>query len=578
MKILYSILLLLVLLSPIGLFFFPETNRFEMIRSGGPLLALGILVLFFFVTRGFAFWREGWKGRASFWIPWGVFVSLSTLSFVFAEVKMFGFAEVFVLLLGSLVMMVLSQDRRLTTWLPWLFLATLLLATGVGVFGFLTTDHARFFGFFYDPSIKADAWPNAYASFFLLTFPFALWALYSRSFRWELILRPLLAGFLFAGFVLTLSRGAFLAGFLEVLLSIFILRPRFKTVFIQGILILLFTALFSQSILWFKTESIEVEARLSFSQVEGGNSASERVQFFEGAMKMIKENPWFGTGPSTFKYEYPAVQQGFLALSDHPHNVLFKWGVERGIPAVGAFLVFMGCLFWSGFCRFKSCFFVRIAWIALLGFFAHHMIDYNLNFVTNALFVYFVWAGLMTQDFPSRPVRWMPVMGCFLTFILMLSGFKWALDEWRFNGTSVFNPLVPSWELHEKIDSTKGAERESWVLKQLEINPKDAQAWVWLGALREEMGDLLGAREAYSHAIAVNPKNTFAFYLAYARVLQALRDAEGLNMLAEHLEPLFVEYEELYKKNLHYTQSTSEWDWMQELKKILNEFQSDYVG
>ncbi len=593
-KKLYFFLFAFVLASPALLVFFPQANRHEIIREIGPLLGLGVLVLCFFAAFLCKHWKENRlsiQGKRSVLLPFALFVLWSLLSFFFAEVSVFGFAEIFMLLIGGLLLLILPQESYFPRALPWVFSGIILLATGIGIYGFLTTEHLRFFGFFYDPSIAADAWPNAYASFFLLTFPFLIYAFYgalfsSSSSLWGGLWRAVLTALSCAGFFLSLSRGAFLAAmvasFLLVLMLLIqgkggiFLRFRF---WMHLVGVLLLTMLFVNGILTLKMgqNGMDLGSRLTFTEPEGGNSASERLQFFKGALHLIQDQPFLGTGPSSFRAVYPRVQQGFLALSDHPHNLLLKWGVERGLPAVLFFLVFLLSLFWYTHpFRSQSSPLSTVAWVGLLGFMAHHMIDYNLNFVTNALALIFVFACLIAQ-IPLKSSRLALAMSAALAVLLALSGLRLAADELMFNRLSSldeegllpliqdFSPLLPAWEWYEKVGSSEGWVKEAWILKQLEANPLDAQAWSWLGTWQEEQGALEEARESYEMALSVNPKNTFLYRLQYARVLELLGDEAALEALYLEMEPLIEEYAALFKINLHYTQSSAERTYLEEL-------------
>ena len=44
---------------------------------------------------------------------------------------------------------------------------------------------------------------------------------------------------------------------------------------------------------------------------EGGASASERAEFWEGAASLIKDRPLLGGGVGSFKYLFPKYQRTF---------------------------------------------------------------------------------------------------------------------------------------------------------------------------------------------------------------------------------------------------------------------------
>lgn len=585
LKKLHAALLFLLLASPLIFSFHPEANRFEILRAVGPLLALGIGVLLWLFTRGIQ------KNSQPTNLPlllmllgFGVF---STLSWMLSDIHSFGFAEVFVLWICFLVYLPFSQEK---TWSSKVTLAlglTLVFATLIGIKGYLSTDHTRFFGFFYDPLIKADAWPNAYADFFLMSFPFFALHFWKKDSN-----RPvsvLLTALVLAGFVLTASRGAFLA--LIPALAFLAAAALFHSPHLPSLkktkhaaLILLFVALltvgFVKGLTSLKNQNytaVDLGSRLTFTEAEGGNSFSERLQFFEGALLMVQEEPLFGTGPSSFKFAYQPYQQGFLALSDHPHNVWLKLAAERGLPAALCLLAFLGYVFFktSPFRKDVDRPFTLAAWTGLLALLAHSMIDYNLNFVTNALTFWFILGALASQ-MPKQKTRLTPVALLVLGFLVATSGLKLAVDELSFNRLSTleqvqaFHPLLPSYEWTEKISTTEDPVlKAAYLQKQLDANPMDADARSLLGQEKEKEGDLQGARSAYQTATEVSPKNTFAHYLALVKILKLQNDGAALEALSQQLAPLFEEYQKLYDANLHFTQSSNEMQNMEELKAIL---------
>ena len=578
----HAILFLLLLASPLLMTFYPETNRYEIIRETGPLLVLGMGTLAWLVARPP---RDLLRPTS---VPGLLlllgFILMSTLSFFTADVQSFGFAEVFMLWICFLVYLPLSQEKNAGNKVTWALALTLVASAFIGAKGYLQTDHTRFFGFFYDPLIKADAWPNAFADFFLLTFPFFVLAFY--KFRSPLV--PVLTAFLLAGFVLSASRGSFLV--VPPALTFFALahlythrklpRLRFRTLGAL-ILTLLLTAIFVKGLVTFKNQdskAVDLGDRLTFSETEGGNSLRERLEFFEGALALVQENPWFGTGPTSFRFTYQPHQQGFLAISDHAHNIWLKYASERGLPATLFFFAFMVFLFWKTHPFQKhpeGSHALRLAaWTGLVAFFGHQMVDYNLNFVTNAL-VFWIIVALLASHLPTQRTRLAPVSLFMIALLISAGGLKLASDELTFNRLQTrkqiedFNPLLPSYEWYEKFGSVAPELKILTYQKQLEVNPMDSTVWIFLGEAYEADGDLTKAREAYEMAIHVNPKNSFLPYLRLASLLATQGDTAALQSLADQITPYFEEYQMLYDKNLHFTQATHELENMHALQILL---------
>ena len=590
LKKLNATLFTLLLASPLFLSFYQAGNRFEIIREVAPLLALGVGILTWLFVRGFK--KSTQPTSLPLLLLFLGFLLTTTLSWMSSDITSFGFAEVFVLWMCFLVYLPFSQEE---TWGPKVTRAlalTLVAASVIGVYGYLTTDHTRFFGFFYNPELKPDAWPNAYADFFLMTFPFLTLLLFdtNRKGRVLSLATLLLLAFVLAGFVLTASRGAFLA--LIPALGFFALvqlhRHRFASVMklfklktlLSGLVILICTVAFTTGITNLKnqsSEAVDLGARLNFAEAEGGNSFSERLQFFEGALTMIREKPLLGYGPSSFKFAYQAYQQGFLAISDHPHNLWLKLAVERGIPSALFLLAFLGFLFvkTNPFRKDSRDTFTLAAWTGLLALLAHSMIDYNLNFVTNALIFWFI-LGVLASQTSKKKTHLAPAALLLVSVLVAAAGLKLAIDELTFNRlqtvaqVEAFHPLLPSYEWYEKIGSTQDPLFiTATIQKQIDSNPMDSNGWSLLGQEKEREGDLEAAREAYEKSIEVSPKNTFSHYLALAKILTLQNDAAALQTLSDQLAPLFEEYQKLYDANLHFTRGTKEMEYVEELKAIL---------
>lgn len=576
----HAVLSFLLLASPFLLSFYPETNRYEIIRETGPLLALGVGVLAWLALRPF---KEHFKPTSmpALLLLLG-FMASTTLSFFTAEVQSFGFAEVFMLWIALLIYLPISQEKSTGKALTWALALTLVASVLIGVHAYLVTDHTRFFGFFYDAHIKADAWPNAFADFCLLTFPFFVLAFSKRRSFFKLVL----TAFVLSGFVLSASRGSFIV--LPPTLAFFALAhfyshrrlPRLRS---AGALLLTFllAGVFVKGLIFFKNqdfEAVDLGDRLTFTETEGGNSMTERLQFFEGALTLIAEHPWLGTGPTSFRFTYQPLQQGFLALSDHAHNLWLKYASERGLPAALFFLSFIVFLFWKTHPFQKKpdeSHALRLAaWTALVAFFGHQMVDYNLNFITNALIFWFILA-LLAAQLPRQKTLLAPLTVAVLALAVSGTGLNLVSDELTFNRLQSleeiqsFDPLLPSYEWYEKVGSVAPELKVAVLLKQLEENPLDSAAWLLLGETYEAESNLEKARSAYESAIAANPKNTFDSYLHFARVLTLQNDAAALQALAVQVSPYFEEYQALYDKNLHYTRSTSEMDRMKELQTLL---------
>lgn len=620
-----------VVLLTLGAHLFPLANKFDLVERFLPVM--GIV---FLITTGcvlgwiFSWWKRRKTDEAKFKGPdgWLVaaligFVLWSGLSFVFADVKTFGFTEIYMLILGTLLFLYFSTVPSIKKWLPYGLSLLLLIQALFGIYGFLTTDHTRFFGLFYNPEIKADAWPNAYALMSLLTFPWLLFALFKNGIKKIgafLVLKSVFAGFVFGTFLAVFSRAGYVAFGVEVIfLGIFFgksFKGNFRRCMAAVVIIIVvgfgvLAGLQKVKSLYFDTT--DVKDRLTFSDSGGASSFSERFEFFFGSLELIKKEPLFGYGPSSFKWAYPQVQEGFLALSDHPHNWILKLAVERGAPAAALFLVFLLVLFvkTNPFSK-SSPIFVKVAWASALAALAHSMVDFNFNFISNYLIFWLIVAALASGVSANREkVRFKKsdllslIAILVMIVVLVLSSVRIVKESWHYlrlrsvfgpivntiamGDTENYHPLLPRWTLlrlddayakNEPIVDKDGnffsrisdeevtANRKILLENHLKYNPYDASAYSRLGQIALDENDLSAARDYFKRATEVNPKNTFRYYAEYASVLSMLGDDSSLASLREKVKPLIEEYMPLYEKNLHFTQRDNEMRYIEELQRI----------
>lgn len=146
------------------------------------------------------------------------------------------------------------------------------------------------------------------------------------------------------GLVLTYSRGALLAVFVGVGVSLLILGMRKALAVAAG------TALVIGSVLL-----ITVRERL----LDLGGSGSEPTRFaiWRSSVRMLIDHPLFGVGPDQFLYQYGLryIEPSAWAerYTSHPHNIVLDVWLRLGVVGVGAF-VSLAIAIWRFVTRFKS--------------------------------------------------------------------------------------------------------------------------------------------------------------------------------------------------------------------------------
>lgn len=350
-------------------------------------------------------------------------LAVSLLSFRYSVAKNYGLDEllrdaslaaVFCALLplvahAKLHEAVLARVAGVTVW------ATL-AATVVGFAVYALQPVNRFVGTFFDYRFHTDYWPNAWAELVLLAWPLTLLAPKAKG--PAPAVRPLLLGSLWGAVLLSYSRGAFLVLLAQcLLLAVAALaagrKPFSGRAFSAAVLSvaaasiavgLFFSANGARSV-FHEVES--VAAKVTFTAAEGTSSIDERSSFWKSAWAMLRERPLFGFGPYSFRFVQPAMQEGILATSDHPHNAYLKLGAERGAfalaLALAATAVTAGAFGLAALQR-------RLSWndwalaCAAGGVLLHNMIDYNLQFVGIALPLTAVLALLVARTSRALPL------------------------------------------------------------------------------------------------------------------------------------------------------------------------------
>lgn len=153
---------------------------------------------------------------------------------------------------------------------------------------------------------------------------------------------------LIAGILLSQSRGPWLVMAAMIFVSVLLVQKRYRWISaVVALLIPVFMLLMSPAL----------RTRVATLNDPTYHSNAERLRMWKTGWELIKQNPLFGVGPGHVKkaalpYETPddLVGGGW----GHLHNTFIHLAAERGIPALLAFLVFMGCFVRSLWQSFRS--------------------------------------------------------------------------------------------------------------------------------------------------------------------------------------------------------------------------------
>ncbi len=183
------------------------------------------------------------------------------------------------------------------------------------------------------------------------------------------------AAFILASFclALTYTRSAWVGFVLALALMLFLYRP--ATLILVPVVVGLFSLAAPQP--------MKKRALTIFSLDNYGNKL--RFEYMTAGLKIIRDFPLHGTGPDTVDMVFQDPKYGLsqeARRNVHLHNNLIQVAAERGIPALVAWLVFVGWAFVALLHRLRDrdpTFFPYAAagTAALLAFFAAGLFEYN---------------------------------------------------------------------------------------------------------------------------------------------------------------------------------------------------------
>lgn len=196
--------------------------------------------------------------------------------------------------------------------------------------------------------------PNSSGSVLVLLLPLVLAPLLFRPPRRVVILSAVLAAGLLAGLFLTLSRTAWVS----LLPGLVVLFWRGKTkYFLPGALVaaaglLLLGLNLSRQPFW--QERVE-----SFSSWRTDENVQKRMIYWDAAVRMIRERPWFGFGPGygvfirQYDEEFGVIDTGEEVTA--PHNNYLSLAVASGLIGLGTFLLLVFAVFRAARRELKDC-------------------------------------------------------------------------------------------------------------------------------------------------------------------------------------------------------------------------------
>ncbi len=538
------------------------------------------------------------------------FTVLTFISYLTSTTSNYGLDEVLrTAALGLMLLWMIRQagdpdnGDQYVTRLIQLLSITVIAACGIGILVYIFQPVNRFVGTFFDYRFHTDYWPNAWAQFLLLTWPLVLyWVLRDYRFdttqvrsRAEFLLRAAVVGLVFACLLLSYSRGGFLVFLSQLALWGLIVykktRPQFPVrniipVSVVIVVVALCSFLLMNGVRSNLHDVQEVGEKVTLSAAEGSSSVSERFGFWGQALNLATQKPLLGWGPYSFRFVQPQLQREVLATSDHPHNVVLKLLVERGILATIVFAIVVGMVMYRATVQLLSDrievgslkFSLRtLIFLGLTGVILHNMIDFNLQFVAIGLPFWLLLGILMTyldigslRNISASIARWTEItIAVLLLAVAFYEGAYLAITSVGRSAEIAGDPFTAiEWydkaqgeyftrDLH--LSRAKIYQQESKFTKAQEaldryfaVNDQDFRAWKRQGDLALLAGEKQRALESFQHAFERGRYNNLSVTHGLIEAYLALDMKEEIEKKRPMIDGLLTMFADAIERNSHY--------------------------
>lgn len=576
-------------------------------RGGGPLLSHLVLTLATFAALliyVFKFRNRLLKlGLPQiFYLTFFLFFVLSLIT---SLTPSYGLSELLLFANTILLFILISQLEISENDLKPFSILLVALAVGdtlVGYFIYTHTPLPRFVGTFLDLREPYTSFGNDFANFLLLTTPLTMWMFFRRHARiTTTILCGLASAILLSGLLLSFSRGAWISavGMLSVATLWFAFSAghlRLWRMYLHraAALVLLCALLVSglQATREQNFETLSVVKKLLFQADEGSASAGDRLEFWRGAIELMKERPLLGSGVLSFKYLNPQHQRIFEVNENHPHNIFLKISVENGLPALGAFVLFLVL----SATRLVPYYYKRPLHraapflLGALGALAHNLVDFNFIVGNYLFFVLFIAIGLsFTRTSTHRQFHTSITPLLVLSFIFVALGMYEGYYNFHFKkGRAGFaeSKVTPEYALQKRTEAVASLEKARGLVFERDLDTYladayqkvylrtkdeairqkqrmllrsatdfgsiDALLYERLGQLQLEEKNLPAAERAFKQALNLDPLNRFRYYYA---LFEAQRE-QGKELDADvkvRTLGLLDSYKPMLRENRHFT-------------------------
>jgi len=358
--------------------------------------------------------------------------------------------------------------------------------------------------------------PNTFASFLLFLIPLSFFPAFSGQ---KVPTRVLCAGLLLLALYNLMLTGSYgglliLVFLIQVMLLFLIAGDRRGFRAIVSLLVVFEILLFA--------------AGYHAGNLPKMSSFSDRIGYWNSAVRVFRTQPVLGVGPGNYRYYYTEFKSPSSMEAKHPHSILFASLAETGIT--GTFFLFAFLLSTASMLFRKSRispFYAGLAF-SFLAFLLHNLIDFN--FIDPAVCIlFFISGGLVaaiaekgvsySRGFLTKPVN------CLIIIAVLFTSLDYA--RFTFSERALVNARM-EWDISSKYYYIERAKK--LYPDNFEIYGTEGDIFSDILTFRTDLGYEESAENSYRHAIMLNPQ----FAAAY-RKLAFLYENSGRYGLAEEM-------------------------------------------
>ncbi|CUW24961.1 O-Antigen ligase [Serratia grimesii] len=269
-----------------------------------------------------------------------------------------------------------------------------------------------------------------------------------------------------------------------------------------------------------------------------------RLTYWQEALRMIAERPWFGWGYGHFQHDflhhfYTTHSTGMESVAiSHPHNEILLWGIEGGLLSLsGVTVICWG--FWHLLQRTRALPLRPAPWMAALPILLHMMVEYPLYL--SAAHAVLLLVILRTSDVRRR-LRLLPRSQ--LTLRLLTAGVAALMLPYLFNGlhSALIITAVEKTGLRQFAPMSQVMAPTPWQVRY----DYDVQLQRLLQYPQtRDTATLLRYQQWAENEILVRPDaNIYINLMAVSRLLQQPQRAADLQHQARRLFPHDMRFEE----------------------------------